>query len=214
MRKLFLALAYNGLWAAAVFGGAAGTIWPGVATAVLLIGIAAVMRGGVDRCWLFLLFAAGLYGTTVDGALHQAGLLMFPATPDAFPLPAWMPALWVGFAAIIAPVFGFLRERLLLAAFLGAVAGPVTYSGAARFDAAVFADGLLPIALVALEWALFMPLAVIAAWRIEDARIARQNVPAPPSQVGPGPAIPHRAQAALGIQHRPSRHASSSCRRA
>ena len=173
MSKLVLALLYNGVWAAAVFGGAAGSSWPGVGAALLFLAGIAWWRGGADARWLGFLLGCALFGAVADGALTQAGLLEFPGEPEAWPLPLWMPALWMAFSGILGPVFTFLYGRPWISAVVGGVAGPVTYAGAAKFGGAAFAEGWLPVAGVALEWALFLPPAMAVAARLERARVAR-----------------------------------------
>jgi len=161
MKIALIALLYNGVWAASVLGGAEGLSWPGAASGVVLLGIVAAMRGGVDRRWLLLILGAGLFGFAADGALAAAGVLEFTGAQGAWPLPLWMPALWATFAGCIPVIFRFLEGRLALSAVIAGVAGPVTYAGAARLGAVEPMD-TLAVALVALEWAIFLPLAV--AW--------------------------------------------------
>lgn len=172
MKVLILAALYNGVWAAAVFGGAAGMQWPGVAAAAAFVLVLAWMRGGADLRWLLFLLVCGLYGTVADGFLTQLGLMHFPESPEAWPLPAWMPALWVGFAGLLGPVFRFLRGRPVLAATLGALAGPITYLGATRFGAVEMAPGWVAPLCVAVEWTVFMPLALCRASREPELQVA------------------------------------------
>ena len=174
MKIVLVALLYNGVWAAAVFGGAAGHSWPGMTAGVLLLVLVAALRGGADARWLMLVVGAGLYGYAADGALAASGLLDFTGADGAWPLPLWMPFLWATFAGCLPVMFRFLAGRPLLSAVIAGIAGPVTYAGAARFGAVAAMDAPA-IALVAAEWALFLPLAM--AWALPR-RAANEAQPA------------------------------------
>lgn len=105
---------------------------------------------------LALIAGAMALGVFVDGALRATGVITFPAALDAAPVPAFMVALWAGFAAVLPiPV---LSSRPLLGAVAGAVGGALAYRGGDALG--VFTVGAEPLstASIACAWALSMPL--------------------------------------------------------
>jgi hypothetical protein len=110
--------AANGLWLAGVgfaFGWfllhlrSQGSVWP----VDLKLGVAAVLMGAV-----------------LDSSLVLLGLLEFPAAASVGPLtPPWMLALWVAFAFTLGHSLSWLAGRYLLATLVGAICGPLAYTG-------------------------------------------------------------------------------------
>jgi hypothetical protein len=90
----------------------------------------------------------------------RSGLLDYAAAWPWAGSPAWILALWWAFALAIVPLLAYLHRRLLLAAVLGAIGGPLAYLGAARgWDVVQFASPQWHSLLaLAAGWALAMPL--------------------------------------------------------
>jgi hypothetical protein len=74
--------------------------------------------------------------------------------------PAWIGALWLGFALTLNHSLAFLRQKPILSAALGLIGGPLAYFSAERgFHAVVIATPRLPVLLVlAIGWAILVPL--------------------------------------------------------
>jgi len=108
-------------------------------------------------------------GLIVDSSFVLAGWLDY-ASPGPLPwlAPAWILAMWLGFALTLHHSMAFLDGRPLAAALLGLVGGPLAYWGAARgFDSVdLSAPPLQVYAALALAWALALPLmyALEAQW--------------------------------------------------
>jgi hypothetical protein len=66
-------------------------------------------------------------------------------------------ALWALFATALNVSMRWLKPRLLLAALLGAVCGPLSYWGAVRLGAVQFVDPLRIAIALAVGWAVLMP---------------------------------------------------------
>ncbi|MBU2977005.1 DUF2878 domain-containing protein [Alteromonas sp. C1M14] len=102
--------------------------------------------------------AIGLYGVLVDGTLAALGFYQFSAEVSAL-IPLWLVVLWVAFGYMLRISLTYLRDRYLLAAFLGAVSGPLSYFAAAKLGAVTF---LFPTAMtlvvIAFIWAFTVPL--------------------------------------------------------
>jgi hypothetical protein len=106
---------------------------------------------------LRVLAIAFALGMAVDTVLEQVGLLTYAGGPRIGPLaPLWIGALWVIFASTLTASLGWLRDRLGIAALLGALSGPFTYWVAAGMDAVTLeAPGYVA---VGIEFAILTPI--------------------------------------------------------
>ncbi|WP_226702900.1 DUF2878 domain-containing protein [Microbulbifer elongatus] len=104
-----------------------------------------------------------VFGCWMDAALFRIGV--FHANHDVFLLPSWLMFLWVNFALALRFAFRFLHRNLILAAAVGALAGPFSYWIGARINGSVVLaepvthTGLLLAGL----WGLFLPLLLVCA---------------------------------------------------
>ncbi len=115
---------------------------------------------------LKLAAAAVLVGAVWESLLVRAGLLVYPnGTLIAGTAPWWILALWALFAIQFNALFGWLKQRLWLAALLGAVAGPLSFRAGAALGAVRFPVPLHAFAALALGWAALMPLMLALARR-------------------------------------------------
>jgi len=146
-------------WFVAIVCAAGGS--PGWAAAVPL-GLAALHAALAKRTAneLRFLAVAGLVGIAVDSlvsalsAVAPRGSGLLPGLP-----PLWLTALWVQLATLVRFALRWLAGRYLVAAFLGAVGGPVAFLVGERMGAATFPNGpVFAIAILALAWAIATPL--------------------------------------------------------
>ncbi len=166
MRVLLTFIAYELVWGAAVIGASHAHAWPGVSAAALFIGwrLTVSPRRRVEASLLAVSLAMG---AALEACWVRTGLIHYAAAwPLAF-APAWLLALWAAFGLTIVPLFGYLHTRPALAALLGAIGGPLSYSAAARgWHAVSFpphpAASLLALAL---GWAVALPVLVTLARR-------------------------------------------------
>jgi hypothetical protein len=153
------ALGFQCVWFASVLGASHSLPWAG--PLALLVFAALHFAWTPDRHGDLRMLALALpMGLAVDSLLVASGLLQF-ASPWPWPqlAPAWILAMWAGFALTLNHSMAFLRGRHGLALVFGAAGGPLAYLGAARgFDAVDFGLGL-PLALgaLALLWGLALP---------------------------------------------------------
>ena len=106
---------------------------------------------------LRVLAIAFVLGMTIDTILEQVGLLTYAGGPRLGPLaPLWIGALWVIFASTLTASLGWIRDRLWIAAVLGAISGPFTYWIASGMDAvSLQTAGYIA---VGIEFAILTPL--------------------------------------------------------
>ena len=170
MRFLVNLVAFQAGWFACVLGAANGRYLLG--PAVVAAGVALHLALSEDRKrQALLLAAAAVLGLLVETALSAIGATA-PAR-DAIPSPLpplWLIALWPNFGAALPVSLRFLRGKTALSAVLGAVAGPGAYYGGARLGALSFPGGDgLGLALLAVVWAVSVPLLVRLSERVEGA---------------------------------------------
>jgi hypothetical protein len=152
MNPIAHALLFDALWFVCVrFRGVAGAA--AAASLALLFVALARDRARVAR----FVVAASLAGFLADSLLERAGLFAFaggPRPPGAAPL--WVLGLWLAFATLPPGCLAGLRGRPVLAALLGAAAGPLSYALGARIGAVSL--GAPGYAAAAVEYAAAMPL--------------------------------------------------------
>ncbi len=166
MAALLTFVAYEVVWFAAVIGAGHGSVWPGVGAAPVFAGWR-LRASAHPRVETRLLAAAFLIGAILETCWVRAGLIRYAAAWPLASSPAWLLALWATFGLTIVPLFGYLRTRPWLAATLGAVGGPLSYSAAARgWHAVYFPSRPWPSLLVlGLGWALALPVLSLLARR-------------------------------------------------
>ena len=130
-------IGYQAVWFAAVIGAGHGMAWPGVASMLVY----AVVQLTCSRNWrtdLTLMAAAVLFGFLLDGTLIRSGLASYAAGwPSVAVAPAWILALWVGFALTLNHSLAYLAHRTVVATIAGAIVGPISYWSAGRAFGAV-----------------------------------------------------------------------------
>lgn len=154
-------------WFACVLGAAHGLPWLGTSVALAVVGwhLWRAPRGRVEAR---LLLAAVLIGSAFDAAMQATGSLVFVNGHWLAGLgPHWMTGLWALFATNLNVVLRWLKGRWMLCALLGAVAGPLSFVGGSRLGAATLAEPTLALGLLALGWALMLPLLVWLGMRFD-----------------------------------------------
>lgn len=110
--------------------------------------------------------------TMVAGALFES-LLMASGWVHASPallfgsLPLWMVALWAVFATTLNVSLRVLRHRYLLTALIAAVGAPLAYAAGAAMGAMQWVQIVPALLLVAIGWAVLLPLLMHTAQRFD-----------------------------------------------
>ncbi|WP_439133341.1 DUF2878 domain-containing protein [Pseudomaricurvus sp.] len=183
-KKLLNGVLFQVGWFAAVLGGNA---WAVTALLVMLIVHSLWWVRSPKEWWLILVVS--LLGCCLDSFWFAQGVLIPGAEPLALgdlasgdlvtneePLakvqsgwfmPAWLACIWLMFSMTLCHVFSWLHGRYVLAAVLGAVAGPVSYLGGAELSGLSLGEPQWQSLLaLAVAWALLMPLFVGLAQRV------------------------------------------------
>ncbi|MEO1207076.1 MAG: DUF2878 domain-containing protein [Pseudomonadota bacterium] len=161
MHILFNIVAFKLTWTACVYGAVNAMPWAGPLAAAVIIAIhLALARLPLPE--LQLVGLSGLMGLVFETALIQTGLVSFAGQLELAGLgwpPAWLLAMWLGFATLLNVSFRFLHHRLVVAALLGAAVGPLTYLGGESLGGITFtSDRTLALVAVAVMWGIAMPV--------------------------------------------------------
>ncbi len=154
-------VALNAGWFACILGAAHGMAWlgPWVVAGLLALHLAlSPSRTGMVEGILPLV--AGVVGYLGDSVLVLSGVLHFPGEAGLVPpTRLWMVALWMNFATALTTSVYWLAGRPGLGMVLGALGGPLAYLGGAELGAVALPHGAgWALSLVAVEWALAMPI--------------------------------------------------------
>ncbi len=101
-------------------------------------------------------------GTLIDGTLHLAGFMTY--NTSALPIPLWLAVVWLALATLPHHSLKWLKDRLWLSLFFGALGGPLAYWAGVKVGAAAFGMALLPsLALLAVIWGVLWPITMYIA---------------------------------------------------
>lgn len=113
-----------------------------------------------------------LIGFVVESAIVRQGHVAYPSgQPVASLAPYWIVALWALLAIALNVTMRWLHGRLLLAAVLGAVLGPLSFSSGARLGGAQLLHPTEALVTLALVWAVLMPVLVMLATRFDGVAV-------------------------------------------
>lgn len=148
-------------WFGAVLSAARG--WPVAAAlasvAMIALNVSLAERRSRELGIVALALAIGL---AVESLHVGIGGLRF-AAPGPVPggPPAWIVLMWGAFATVVSVSLGWLGERPILTAVLGAAGAPLSYLAGARLGAMEFGAGeAAGLGLIALTWAVALPVLV------------------------------------------------------
>jgi hypothetical protein len=144
-------------WFACVVGAAQG--YPLVAVAVTsIIVILHLLRDNNLYSELCLIISAVFIGIIWESLLLASGWLAYASSGSANIAPIWLVAMWALFATTINHSMAWLKNRYFLALLLGAVFGPLAFIAGENLGAVVFLDRTMALTLLAVGWAVLMPL--------------------------------------------------------
>lgn len=167
MNLLINVAAFKLGWLSSVFGGAQQLPWLGPVVVLIVIGLhlARARRPGSE---LLLILSCGLIGAVFDSALVAAGWVTFPSGMFSDMMaPYWIVTMWMLFGTTINMSMRWMRGRPLLASAFGFVGGPLAYIAGHKIGGIVFVDQTAAIAMLAIGWAVIMPLLIQLGERLD-----------------------------------------------
>jgi hypothetical protein len=157
MHRVINVCAFQIGWFACVVGAARGMPLLGPAVVLILLGLHLLLTPDATR-ELRLIIAAGVIGSTIDTAVMMYGVYSFAGQSLPWLCPLWITALWMNFATTLHTSLSWLARQYVLAAALGAVAGPFSYYAGVRLGALTLHTSLTTsMAVLALVWGMTLP---------------------------------------------------------
>lgn len=155
-------------WLAAVFSAAASVPFLGTLAIAVAVGThLALSRSREGEVRLLALAAAIGFGW--ESILVATGLVQYGAA-SILPgtAPYWIVAMWLLFATTLNVGMRWLRKNLYVTAIFGAIGGPMSFLAGEKAGAVSFPDPFVSLAVIGLGWAVFLPLLVRYASRVEE----------------------------------------------
>ena len=152
---------------------ASDAAWVGIAFVAALLALH-LRQARQPNLELRLVVSVVVLAAPWETLLIRTGLIAYPhgALWTGF-VPPWLLALWVLFAIQVNVLFRWLRGRWWLAMMLGAIAGPLSFRAGAALGAAHISDMAAALGVLAVGWALWMPLLVWMGERNDGTGIPR-----------------------------------------
>ncbi|MDH3661308.1 MAG: DUF2878 domain-containing protein [Alphaproteobacteria bacterium] len=162
---------FQSLWFAAVLG-RESLLW----LLVLLLTAHVLFCSDRKTELKVMLLCAGL-GSAVDIVLTLAGIFVFSPPPTVLPIPIWLIALWLGFAATLRHSLSYLLKRPAIAIPAAGLTAPLSYFAAMRLGAVDFGfDTPFTLILLGVLWAAMMAVFILIC-RARHQRRPRQGQP-------------------------------------
>ena len=149
-------------WLSCILGAAAGAPAFGPAVVLVLVAVHIALRPN-RTSELALIVGAGILGYAIDSILVLTGMLGFPEPAVwGWPSTVWMVALWCNLATSLRGCLSWLQDRLVLAAVVGAITGPLAYVAGARLGAATLPEPwALSVGAIAVAWIVGLPALIL-----------------------------------------------------
>ena len=166
-------LVFQSAWFAAVLGAAHQVpLWGTAAVLAAFAWHLSVSARPAEEAKLFAVVC--VIGFVVETGNVLLGHVSYPSgQPVAGLAPYWMVALWGLLAITLNVTMRWMKGRYLLAAVLGAIAGPVSFVSGAKLGAAQFIHTTPALIIMAGTWALLMPALMRLSMRFDGVAVRR-----------------------------------------
>ena len=170
-------------WFSCVLSAAYGYPWIGLLVVGVIV-VSHLLSADKRAHEMQLLALAVVLGLIFDSLLVSSGWVRYPSgmVLQGF-APYWILAMWALFATTLNLSMGWLKSSLLLASFMGAVFGPLSYLAGQRLGAIELVSFNSSMIALAFIWAIVMPILMYAANRFDG---ASEFIPVVPLQEIPG----------------------------
>ena len=123
-----------------------------------------------------MLFLVTLTGTAWETVMVQLGFMVYINGNifEGLP-PYWILAMWLLFATTLNISLRWLHGRMMLAALLGMLFGPITYFAGSKLGGVSFPETLSTIAVVAISWGVLMPMLAVLAKRFDGFTVSKEG---------------------------------------
>lgn len=108
---------------------------------------------------LRIIIIAMMIGLFWDSLIVSAGWLTYQSGMVVdFMAPYWIVLMWALFATTLNYSMSWMKQKLLLSAVFGAVAGPLAYFAGMKLGAVEFVNEVNALVALSIGWAIFTPL--------------------------------------------------------
>tara|TARA_Y100000590_G_scaffold218071_1_gene246984 strand:- start:5904 stop:6419 length:516 start_codon:yes stop_codon:yes gene_type:complete len=155
MRIFLILLGFQITWLACVFGEYFNYPWLGVLTGTLYLIL--FYLNTIDKKFaLKTIIVFAIPGYIFDSSIQALDIYKIESDLIIGYLPVWMIILWPTFTTLFVDVLNFLRNKPILAIFLGATLGPGAYYSGVPLGIASYTNTNLGLALMAIFWGILM----------------------------------------------------------
>ena len=148
-------------WFACVLGAAYQLPWVGClfVAAILMLHLNLADKPSLElRLMLITLLIGGVW----DSLMVSFGWLSFDIGMfNSYLAPYWILAMWMLFASTLNVSLRWMKQRYVVAALLGLLAGPLAYYAGSRLGAVSMPDPLAASLVIGLGWFIIMPLLML-----------------------------------------------------
>ena len=182
-RTLINFVVFQAGWFSCVLSAAYGYPWVGLAVVGVIV-MSHLVSADNRAHEVQLVALAVVLGLVFDSLLVSSGWVRYPSgmVLQGF-APYWILAMWALFATTLNLSMGWLKSSLLLASFMGAVFGPLSYMAGQRLGAIELVSFNSSMIALAVIWAAAMPILMYAASRFDG---VNKLIPVVPLQEIPG----------------------------
>ena len=182
-RTLINFVAFQAGWISCVLSAAYGSPWMGLIVVCVIV-VSHLMTADDRVHEVQLVALAVLLGLIFDSLLVSSGWVRYPSGMVISGIaPYWILAMWALFATTLNLSMGWLKNNRLLASFMGAVFGPLSYLAGQRLGAIELVNFSSSMIALTVIWAVVMPILTSAASRIDD---VNKPLPVVPLKALPG----------------------------
>ncbi len=169
---------FQSAWFAAVLGAAHQLpLWGTAAVLAAFAWHLSVSARPAEEAKLFGVIC--LIGFIVETGQALLGHVSYPSgQPVASLAPYWMVALWGLLAIALNVTMRWLKRRYLLAAVLGAIAGPASFVSGVKLGGAQFIHTAPALIIMACSWAVLMPALMWLSMRFDGVAVPRVQMKA------------------------------------
>lgn len=159
IRKIINFILFDFAWFACVFSGVHNTPLIAVAVVLVVLTYNFMMRKEHFLSDLKLILTVSAIGFCLDSFNLLIDVFNLHGSPRfVYLCPLWLFMLWMAFSTILRNSLSWLEGRYWLGCLLGAFSGSTSYLAGARMGAVNVNSWGFATVVIAIEWALVMPL--------------------------------------------------------
>jgi hypothetical protein len=163
-------------WLSCVYGAASGLALEGCILALFIVAFS-IKQASNKLAELLTLALITLVGVIWESLVASQYLMVYATQSNTQPegwaldglvlAPYWLIVMWALFATTINQSMAWLKDKLILAAGMGAIFGPMAFIAGEKLGAVEFINESAAMMVLAVGWGVLMPLICIIAKTID-----------------------------------------------